>query len=247
MFTAESIKLLAKDARRRTGRTPLHSVDQDDGRDGVKVGEGEPGSSGIGSGASADAPRCPSPPLRCALLLPPPAQSETWWSSLVFGSEDAPVSPQDAFLVLAHVAYRLGYARAVIGNPHIGLGTVDQLHEMLEALYGAPGWTALTACWHAAAGITRPARAHASITNRIPMSGLHPERQPLEEHLPQTGRTSPPSPASLQSEAEALRSLPGAVRRFWLYEPRVPAWRHQETAGEGQWRLDRESDGAWCG
>jgi hypothetical protein len=55
-----------------------------------------------------------------------------------------------------------------------------------------------------------------------------------------------PSP-SLENETRALRELPGAVRRFWLYEPRVPAWRHQETAGEQEWRADREADGSWCG
>ena len=53
MFTAESLSLLVKDVRRRTGNLPetsgfsrqrsgqtqRHSLDQDDGRDGVKVSD----------------------------------------------------------------------------------------------------------------------------------------------------------------------------------------------------------------
>jgi hypothetical protein len=230
MFTAESIKLLAKDARRRTGRTQLHSLDKDDGRDGVKVGEGEP--------SDPDDVIDPddligTAPVQCALLLPPPVKPETWWTALVLGSENDAVAPQDASLALAHVACRLGYARAVMGNPHIGLGTVGQLQEMLEALYGEAGWKALVECWHAAAGITRPTRVHASITNKIP-----------EGELPQ-----PQIPAcSLAREAEALRSLPGAVRRFWLYEPRdPPPWRQKESESERLQREALESLGGWTG
>jgi hypothetical protein len=221
MFTAESIKLLAQDARRRTDRAQLHSLDQDDGRDGVTGGNGGPADPDDLTGTE---------PVRCALLLPPPAQSEAWWTALVLGSENDAVAPQDVSLALAHVACRLGYARADMGNPVTELVRVGQLHELLKALYGEAGWKALVECWHTAAGITRPTRVHASITNRI-----------LE--------SDSPSPASSpESEAKAISSLPLRVARFWLREPLAPpAWRRQESEAEGQWREDREGDGAWCG
>ena len=113
------------------------------------------------------------------------------------------------------------------------ISTVGQLHEAIEAHFGEAGWKALVESWHAAAGITRPARVHASITNRTP-----------EGELPQ-----PQLPAcSLQCEAEAIAGLPGAVRRFWLREPPVPpAWRRQENEADRQWREGREGDGAWAG
>jgi hypothetical protein len=228
MFTAESIKLLAKDARRHTGRTQLHFVEQDDGRDGVKVSDPTDPDDAIDPDDLIA-----TEPVQCPLLLPPPVKPETWWSALVFGSDNADVSPQDASLALAHVAYRLGYARFDVGLSHNDM-TVEGLHTIIEERYGGPGWTALMECWHAVAGIKQP--EHKFTQTDIPV------------RIPETSRTSLPSfSSSTESEAEALRQLPLAIARFWLKEPHVPAWRYSETADEQELRERMEADGSWCG
>jgi hypothetical protein len=168
-------------------------------------------------------------PIRCAFLLPPSAKPETWWTALVLGRENDVVASQDAVLALAHVAYRLGYARFDVGLSHNDM-TVEGLHTTIEEHYGGPGWTALMECWHGAAGIAQPTRSHADIPKRIPEFGSPSSSFP-----------------SLESEAQALRKLPPAVARFWLKEPHVPAWRYSETAGEKELRERMEADGSWCG
>jgi hypothetical protein len=213
----------------------------------------------------------PDDNLSCPDTISPlPEMPASWWGHLVADSDETPVSPEDCKLVLEFVGRRMrhGQLKAPATSPHrtstedgsnapilttedkiafgeaiAGITTVGELHSAIEEHFGPPGWSTLVRFWHATACIHEPT----SITTRIPMSGLHPEAQPLEDHLPETGRTSPPSPASLQSEAEALRSLPGAVRRFWLHEPPLRPWRYSETGFEKEWRLDREGDGSWCG
>jgi hypothetical protein len=188
------------------------------------------------------------------------------WGELVCGAEEGSVSAEEARAVFWHIRQRLvvGEQAAQTPSPRPQDNTlarltasegrdsekvdfitaVGQLHEAIEAHFGPSGWTALVQCWHEAAGIHEPT----SISTRTPVaSGSHPEEQPLEEHLPVTGRTSSPSPASLQSEAEVLRSLPGAVRRFWLYEPPLRPWRYSETAGDREQRESMEQTGSWCG
>jgi hypothetical protein len=167
-------------------------------------------------------------PVQCPFLLPPSAQSAPWWTALVLGRENDAVSPQDAVLALAHVAYRLGYARADTANPHHRKATVGQLHEAIEDAFGSAGWTAFTA------GIQEPERSPADIPKRIPKFGS----PSLSSSLPA---------ASPESEPETLRKLPVAVARFWLKEPHVPAWRYSETADEQGLRERMEADGSWCG
>jgi hypothetical protein len=163
----------------------------------------------------------------------PPEQTEAWWSRLLFNPDDTPVSPQEAVLALQYVTYRLGLRRSEIPTLSSAI-TVGELHTTIKELYGAQGWTALVLLWQAAAGITRPARVHASIPNRIPV-------QKVTHGLPLS-----PSP-SLENETRALRELPGAVRRFWLHEPPLRPWRYSATGSEKEWRVDQEGDGAWAG
>jgi hypothetical protein len=220
MFKTEIREALraAHDRPQRRRGTSQHSPSaQDDSRDGATADDG---------GAADTATK----PIRCAFLLPPSAKPETWWRAIVLGRENDVVASQDAVLALAHVAYRLGYARFDVGLSHNDM-TVEGLHTTIEEHYGGPGWTALMECWHEAAGIAQFARSHADIPKRIP-----------EPDSP-----SPFSP-SLESEARALARLPSAVRRFWLREaPITPAWRHRETAGEKELRERMEADGSWCG
>jgi hypothetical protein len=153
----------------RPPRAQRRSLDQDDGRDGITTGDGEP--------ADPDDVIDPDDlrggdPLGWPALLPPPTQSEALWAVIVLGREKDAVAPQDALLALAHVAYRLGYARADMGKPHHGVATVGQLHEAIEEMFGSAGWTALVECWQEAAGIKQPerkaTRSRADITDRIP-------------------------------------------------------------------------------
>jgi hypothetical protein len=151
MFTAESIKLLDKPARRRTDRAQRHFVDQDDGQNGVKVGDPTDPDDVIDPDDLIG-----TEPVQCQLLLPPSAQSETWWTALVLGRENDAVNPQDALVALAHVAYHLGVARANMGNVRTEPVTAGQLYETVEALYGTPGWAALVSLWQEAAGFRNP-------------------------------------------------------------------------------------------
>jgi hypothetical protein len=116
MFKTEIREALrAAHDRPQRRRGPLqHSPAQDDSRDGATDDDG----------GAADPDDVIDPddltktePIRCALLLPPPTQSEAWWAALVFGADNADVSPLDAFLALSHVAYHLGRARADMGFP----------------------------------------------------------------------------------------------------------------------------------
>jgi hypothetical protein len=197
-------------------------------------------------------------PIRCAFLLPPPAQSEAWWTAIVLGRENGAVSSQDTLLALTHVAYRLGYARAVMGNPHHGLVTVGQLHATLEELYGVPGWTALVECWHTAAGIVQPERrtirSDTDILNRIPdrtnpaavsaqstsfkSAAFDTEQPPL-----------PPTPYDLDPGlAHAISTAPRKVAAFLLHGPRdPPAWRQKESESERSQREQLERLGGWPG
>jgi hypothetical protein len=59
---------------------------------------------------------------------------------------------------LAHVAYRLGDTRANVENSVTELVTVGQLHETVEALYGASSWAAVVSLWQEAAEIQQPMR-----------------------------------------------------------------------------------------
>jgi hypothetical protein len=166
-------------------------------------------------------------PVQCAFLLPPSAKPETWWTALVLGRENDVVASQDAVLALAHVAYRLGYARFDVGLSHNDM-TVEGLHTTIEEHYGGPGWTALVECWHGAAGIAQPTRSHSDIPKRIPEFGSPSSFS--SSHMP-----------SPESEVEALRRLPADIRRFWLREePASPLWRTSLPPSE----MD---NGSWCG
>jgi hypothetical protein len=193
------------------------------------------------------------------------------WAELVSGTDQDPVSAEDARAVFHCIRQRLARpdtARNLLQRPESDplarltasegrqdsgqptssatvqagdaepgkpwnsevdfISTVGALHQAIEERYGEAGWSALVALWHTTAGIEPPT----NITNRT-------LEQKVTHSLPLT-----PSP---ESEARALQKLPSVLRRFWLYEPRVPPCRHQETAGEREWRADREADGAWCG
>ena len=178
-------------------------------------------------------------PVCCAPLLPPSAKSEAWWTALVLGARTT-LKPAGRVSSVAHVAYRLGYARAVMGNPISAKATVGQLHEAIEAHFGPTGLEGIGGMLGAR---RQGPRAHQYLEQNTGSGSPRPNPWRIIYRKP---ATSPPSPASLQSEAEALRSLPGAVRRFWLYEPRVPP-ASQETAGERQLRLSMEQTGSWCG
>ena len=233
MFTAESIRLLAKPARRHTCRTQQHSLDQDDGRDG-KLRMFRNLTDAIDPDDLIDIEL-----VQCALLLSPPVMSESWWTAIVLGREDDALNPQDALLALAHVAYRLGYARANMSTAPV---MVSQLHETVEALYGAHGWAALTACWCEAAGIQQPRRQPKNDRATIiavepdgkadtPLSPLPERCFPLEEGL-----------------HRALPGMPPQVAAFLLHVSRdPPAWRYQENAHEKAERQELEDIGGWVG
>jgi hypothetical protein len=235
MFTAESIKLLVKDARRRTGRTQLYSVDQDDSRDGVKVSDPTDPDDAIDPDDLNG-----MKPVQCALLLPPPAQSESWWTALVLGRENDAINPQDALVALAHVAYRLGYARANMATEPVMVG---QLHEMVEALYGAPGWAALVSFWQEAAGIQQPRRQPKP--DFTPILAAEPDAKVDTPPLPPL----PPTPYEIEKGLHrALPEMPERVAAFLLHVPRdPPAWRYQESAGERAEREFLEAQGGWTG
>jgi hypothetical protein len=119
------------------------------------------------------------------------------------------------------------------------ISTVGQLHEALERCFGEAGWQALTGIWCETNGIVQPTRSSIDITNRIP-------EQNQTHGLPLTPSPSRASSLDLESEAKALRELPRGIRKFWLHEPPLRAWRYSETS-EKELREDRESDGAWAG
>jgi hypothetical protein len=192
------------------------------------------------------------------ITLPPPAQSEAWWIALVLGRESDAVAPQDASLALAHVAYRLEYARADRGNPITESTTVGLLYEAIEEMFGPAAWTALVECWHTAAGIVQPERksirSDTDILNRIPdrtnpaaisaqstifkSTAFDTEQPPL-----------PPTPYDLDPGlAHAIGTAPWKVAAFLLHVPRdPPAWRYQETEAERAHRELLEGEGSWTG
>jgi hypothetical protein len=186
-------------------------------------------------------------PSGCALLLPPPAMGEAWWTALVLGREKDAVAPQDALLALAHVAYRLGYARVDAGLSHNDI-TLEGLHEAICERYGNAGWRAFTACWQEAAGIKQPqrkdTRSPADITDRIPA-------RPKDHGVLSAEPLVPLPPTAFQMETglhQALPEMPERVAAFLLHVPRdPPAWRYQETAGEQAYREFMTEQGAWCG
>jgi hypothetical protein len=240
MFTAESITLLAKDARRRTGRTQLHFVNQDDGPDDTITIDG--GGIEDPNDATRRDDSIRTEPVQCVLLLPPAAQSEKWWAALVLGRAEDAVSPQDALVALAHVAYRLGYARANIGNVRTEPVTARRLHETVEALYGAAGWTALVECWQEAAGIQQPKRQPKTDCASIPAAAPHGK--------PETPLPLLPSDAPLLEEGlyRALPAMPKMVQAFLLYQPKPPpTCRYLESEGERAERQALENLGAWTG
>jgi hypothetical protein len=160
----------------------------------------------------------------------------------VLGRENDAVNPQDAFLVPAYVAYRLGHARANIENSVMESVTVGQLHETVEALYGAPGWVALVEGWHEAAGIEQPQRQPKTDCALIPAA--EPD-----------GKASTPLPplpadAPLLEEGlhQALPGMPEKVAAFLLHTPKdSPPWRYVESEGERAERQALENLGAWTG
>jgi hypothetical protein len=239
MFTAESLVLLIKPPRRRTGQAQRQLVCPDDG-DGGKVSD------------PIDPDDVIDPddlivraPVHCAFLLPPLARSEAWWIALVFGHLQTVVSLQDALVALAHVAYHLGYARANTGSPVTEPVKVEQLHETVEALYGAPGWTALVECWQEEAGIApEPAKKE--------KRQQKPDRTPIPAAEPPGKAATPPLPANAPLLEEglhrALPAMPPQVAAFLLHVPRDPSpWRYCESLDERSQREQLENEGCWTG
>ena len=209
-------------------------MDRDDGRDGVKVSDPTDFDDAIDPDDLIG-----MEPVQCALLLPPPAQSESWWTALVLGRENDAIIPQDALVALAHVAYRLGHARANMSTEPVMVG---QFYEMVEALYGAPDWAALVSFWQEAAGIRQPRRQPKPDFSSViavepngkadtPLPPLPERCFPLEEGL-----------------HWALPEMPEKVAAFLLHVPRdPPAWRYQESTGERAEREFLEAQGGWTG
>jgi hypothetical protein len=202
--------------------------------------------------------------------IPPlPEMPGNWWARMVCGAENESVTSLDAESVFKHIERRLmvqqtaqtpsarpqdgsiarlpssegGSSAPILPLDGIAFSevisratTIGQLHEAIAEHYGEAGWETLVRLWQEQTGITQPARVHANITNRTP------------EQKVTAGLPVPSSSSSQESEAKAISSLPLRVARFWLREPLAPpAWRRQENEAEGQWREDREADGAWCG
>jgi hypothetical protein len=159
------------------------------------------------------------------LLLPPSTRDAAWWRVLVLSEDDVAVSLQDALLAFAHVSYRLGYASNRIEHV-METPTVGRLHEILEELYGQPGWRALTTCWEEAAGILQPQRPSVS--------------PPHKEHgKPCLQKVGAPAPALDQS------SLPPGS---WegIPQPRVPV--HRWESAEARAQRERLANlGGWPG
>jgi hypothetical protein len=247
MFKTEIREALraAHDRPQRRRGTSQHSPSaQDDSRDGATADEG----------GAADPDDVIDPddltatkPIRCAFLLPPSAKPETWWTALVLGRENDVVASQDAVLTLAHVAYRLGYARTDTGLFHNDI-TIGGLHEAIEEMFGSAGWIALMECWQAAAGIKQPdrnaTRSRADITDRIPA-------QPKDHGKPSAESLVPlPSSACLFEEGllQALPQMPQRVAVFFLHSPQPePVWRYRESESERSQREQAEAEGAWAG
>jgi hypothetical protein len=84
------------------------------------------------------------------------------------------------------------------------------------------------------------------ITGRYP-STTDQSKTPQLPPKATAGVAGIPVPPDLLDPA-VLRTMPARVAAFMMYEPPdPPPWRYSETAGEHQWREDREADGLWCG
>jgi hypothetical protein len=170
------------------------------------------------------------------------AQSETWWTALVLGRENDAVNPQDAFFSAGICCLPSRACASQYRNSVMESVTVGQLHETVEALYGAPGWVALVEGWHEAAGIEQPQRQPKIDCALIPAA--EPD-----------GKASTPLPplpadAPLLEEGlhQALPGMPEKVAAFLLHTPKdSPPWRYVESEGERAERQALENLGAWTG
>lgn len=112
---------------------------------------------------------------------------------------------------------------------------VGQLHEAIAGYFGAPGWAAMMECWHKACGIEAPAKEE--------------KRQPKNAYASNPAEEPHGKPDSAEQlvTRQGFTSQARVMRWFERPEPVPPAWRHQETVGEKEWRESMEETGTWCG
>jgi hypothetical protein len=165
---------------------------------------------------------------------PPPEQAHRWWTAIVLGCEDAPVSQQDAQLALQWVAYRLEsnhLSNSIESSFSFhSATTVGELHAQIRELYGEPGWDAAYDMWAQGTCITQPVRKDVTIRAIGNPIGAPVVRTETDG----TPFTIPPD-------------TPPKVAAFFGHDPKPTLWRRQETAGEAERRVQATNDGAWCG
>jgi hypothetical protein len=265
MFTAESIKLLAKHARRHTDRARHFDQNID-----VQICEPAP------PPPIADDPNDSPDPDDSArnpdAEIPPPEMPAEWWTRMALDPDQTPVTATDVQTVFEFISRRLRAPSATTGAippladatpvcvlPSQGGGrqtqsnatadvefasvtTVGELHESVAQHFGPAGWTALVSFWQQAVGIQQPGRQ--------PKPGCAPIIAVETDRKADT--PLPPLPSSAFQMEEGLRralpEMPGRVAAFLLHTPRdPPAWRYQESAEERAERQALENLGAWTG
>jgi hypothetical protein len=232
--TQDSIRLLANGAEHQ----PSASQESGQPDEVPAVGDNDPNNNPDPDDHRVEVP----------ILEAPPQQTEVWWTTLIFGSDGARVSQQDAEMVLRWVAYRLGREispEVVVEISQRGTLGVGELHEAVEEAFGSAGWSAFIQCWQEAAGIVQPVRPKPQSRCSAQNTDGKPDSTPAANQERNSDSDSPIDPGLLST----LSGMPDRLRNWMLRPPEadsLPPWR-TETVGEREAREQAEADGAWAG
>jgi hypothetical protein len=238
MFTAESIKLLAK---RRQIRTQCDVGSTDELRPNPTDDRGADERLLLPPGDDPNDSPDPDYSVEPDVDIPPPEMPAEWWTRMVLDPDQTPVTPTDVQTVFEFINRRLAPG-ATAGTKSDSITTVGELHESIARHFGPAGWTALVSLWQEAAGIQQPKRQPK--TDCAPIIAVEPDGK--------ADTPLPPLPAQAYPLEEGLYraspEMPPRVAAFSLHAPRdPPAWRIQESEDERAERQALENLGAWTG
>jgi hypothetical protein len=274
MFTAESIRLLAKPARRQT-RTQHDVGTSDELRphpaDDSEVDASLPLSPGDDLDANIDPDdrvMRQTNDLACAL----PEMPAEWWTRMALDPDQTPVTPTDVQTVFEFVSRRLA------GTNASQAAFAPPPDATVACLLPSEGGDSEPTQSSATAGVEFDSIAtvgemHESLTRHFGPAGWtalvslwqeaagiqQPKRQPKPSLAPILAGDSspkddelPPLPSSTYPMEEglhrALPEMPIRVVAFLLHVPPDPAaWRYQESEAERETRQALEAIGGWVG
>jgi hypothetical protein len=137
------------------------------------------------------------------------------------------------------------------------IATVGELHERIEELFDASGWSTFVSCWLEACNIEPPPKRESREHRKLHLSAApiddsaaaSPADVPSIEAL----RALPPSPRPDAAIIEpgllnALPTMPAKVAGFLRHQTRdPPPWVYQESAAEKAEREFLQGEGCWTG